>query len=478
MGKEVTHTEFSEEDFSRFREAVTQETALLKSWFDQGRIQGGERIIGFELEAWLLHRPQCCIAPRNQEFLKELDHPLVVPELCNFNIELNGAPQPLQKYAFHQMAEELEQTWGCCAQQAKSMGMDVAIAGTLPTLRRDDMVLENMSPLHRYQVMNKLIFERRDNEPLHFLIKGDEDVLDTFQRNVMMEGTTTSLQIHLQVPFHQTVNAYNAGVLLSAPMVALCANSPFLFGKSLWAETRIPIFEQAIGVDHFDTPKFNTGRVSLGSGFAKESLLELFEENLRDHYIMLPELQSETPEELANLILHNGTIWRWNRPLIDFDDNGEPHLRIEHRPVAAGPTINDIMANIVFFSGVMLALIEHEDVVREIDISFEQAQENFYNAAQYGMDAQVTWKNRTVPVRELLLESLLPLAKEGLQKSEMDRSDWGVWLDIIEGRIRTAQNGSNWQRKWVGKHGKDMDGLMQTYLENQHSGSPVHEWGV
>ncbi len=477
MGQELQHEHFRKRDFSHFHRALSEETALLQSWFEEGKLDGGAHVVGFELEAWLLdaqHHP----APRNQEFLEKLNHPLVVSELASFNIELNGTPQFLTQTPdpFRKIADELEQTWDACTQQAQQMGMDVAMVGIPPTLQEIQMQLDNMTPVHRYYALNEHMIRLRHGQPTHFLIEGEE----TFQavhQDVTMEGAATSLQIHLQVPFEQSVNAYNAALLLSAPMVALCANSPLLFGKPIWAETRIPLFEQAFSIDAFAHRLHGNGRVTFGTGFAKESLFELFAENLEHYPILIADQQLQPAEKMENVHLHNGVIWRWNRPLIGFEENGTPHVRIEHRPVGAGPSLPDTMANVVFFTGAMLALLKHEDIVEEIGIPFETAEENFYTAAKHGLDTIIHWKNgKTVPVRELLRMHLLPLAREGLKDLELAESDWGNWLEMIEGRLQTGQNGAAWQRKFAAQHGRDMDALMQAYLEGQHSGNPVHLW--
>jgi hypothetical protein len=56
--------------------------------------------------------------------------------------------------------------------------------------------------------------------------------------------------------------------------------------------------------------------------YARESILECFEANRTRYPVLLPAVMDEPPESLAHLRLHNGTIWRWNRPLIGFDEQG------------------------------------------------------------------------------------------------------------------------------------------------------------
>ena len=52
----------------------------------------------------------------------------------------------------------------------------------------------------------------------------------------------------------------------------------------------------------------------------------------------LAELEAGRTPSLAELRLHNGTIYRWNRPVYDVVDD-VPHLRVENRVLGAGPTV-------------------------------------------------------------------------------------------------------------------------------------------
>ncbi len=473
MGQEITTDHFHKRDFHHFGQALSRETDLLGEWFAESRFQGTEPVVGFELEAWLLDsglRPASC----NERFLKTMDDPLVVPELASFNIEINGTPQPLTGTPFTMLAGELEQTWSRGERVAAGMDLDLAMVGILPTIRADDLALTNMSNMQRYRALNEQVMRMRGGSPLHFHIDGQEQ-LDLLHHDVMMEAGTTSLQIHLQVPFHQSVEAFNAAIMVSAPMVALCANSPYLFGQDLWDDSRIPLFEQAVDVDPL-AHSLGEGRVSFGTGYVRESLFEVFQENL-DHYpVMLPISQPDSTDRLANLMLHNGTIWRWNRPLVGFDQDGTPHLRIEHRVASAGPTTLDVAANSVFFVGMVMGMVNHwEQVVP--DLSFAEAKQNFYRAARHGMDGVVRWGGgKSVSVKELLQEELLPLAERGFQSMGLDREEWGPWLEIIGGRVATGQNGAAWQRGWVAGNGRNMSGLLEAYLQGQRSGNPIHQW--
>ena len=257
-------------------------------------------------------------------------------------------------------------------------------------------------------------------------------------------------------------------------MVAACANSPWLFGHRLWDESRIPLFEQAVSIPS-SRPDRDCARVGFGTNYLQHSLFEFFAENCDDYPILLPMQLDKKQENLSHLRLHNGTIWRWNRPLVGFDEVGKPHLRIEHRVASAGPTILDVMANVVLFLGMIQGLVKH---AKPVVLSFAQARDNFYLAAKDGLNAKLRWNNREVNVQELLLKELLPLAHIALEQMPLKSQDWEHWMGIMEKRLQSGLNGATWQRMWVERHGRKMAELMIAYLEQQESGTPVHEWSL
>ena len=477
MGEEIQSSNFAAEDYARFKQQLQAETHRLAEWFAQARFADSQPVAGFELEAWLVdeqYRP----APRNAEFLEQLADPLASPELASFNFEVNSTPRNLTGHALSAMHAELIQTWGHCHATAARLHCQLAMIGILPTVQNDDLQLANMSKMERYRALNREVVRMRKGKPLVLDINGEEHLRVT-HRDVMLESATTSFQIHLQLNPQQAVRAYNASQVLAAPMVALAANSPYLFGKNLWAETRIPVFEQAVAVGGYDGAMFGPiRRVTFGTGYVRESLLELFQENL-DHYpVLLPVSYGENNPQLRHLRLHNGTIWRWNRPLVGFDTAGKPHLRIEHRVVPAGPSVIDTLANMAFYYGAVTALC-HSDSAIETQIKFDKARDNFYAAARLGLRAQLSWRNQQVhAVQELIEQELLPLAEQGLQQLAIARDDRETYLEIIAARLRTGMNGANWQRAFVAKHGANMTALTAAYMERQESGAPVHEWTI
>ncbi len=472
MGQEITDSHFEGRDFKHFARRLQEETALLCRWIEDGAFLPVEHTGGFELEAWLVDangRPAGII----ESYLERLHDPLAVPELATFNLEINGTPQRLAGSALTVLAQELEQTWERCGRVAAQLDARLAMIGILPTLEPSDFTLANMSPLHRYHALNEQVLRLRHGRPLELEIAG-RDHLHMAHEDVMLESATTAFQIHLQVNVDQGPRFYNASKILSAPMAAICANSPYLFGRDLWDETRIPLFEQAVAVGGPQSEQ----RVTFGVRYIEESIAEYFQANLERYPVLLPRVMDEPEQLLPHLRLHNGTIWRWNRPLIGFDATGRPHLRIEHRVAPAGPSVVDSIANAAFYFGAAASLATRE-MPPERELPFHLARDNFYRAARSGLTASVQWLGgASGTMSELCRELLLPEARAGLIGLGIDRDEAEHWLGIIEARVTTGRNGAAWQRAWVQRHGPDMHGLAEAYLERQESGTPVHAWAV
>ena len=471
MGQEIDTPDFTPADLAEFRQRLDQETRLLASWLSTGTLPAGPKVGGFELEAWLVG-PDLRPLPRATDLLAQLADPLVVPELATFNLEFNGTPQLLAGQALSVMAAELDTTWGHAQTVAQGLDARLAMIGILPTVRPEDLILDHMTPRNRYRILNAQLSALRGHQPLRLDIQGRDRLVLT-REDVMAESATTSFQIHLRVAPEEAARVYNLSKLLSAPLVAVGANSPYLFGRDLWRETRVPLFEQTCAMGESGLRE----RVSFGLGYVQESILECFAANLAAYPVILPELLDEPPERLAHLRLHNGTIWRWNRPLIGFDPDGAPHVRIEQRVVPAGPTVPDLIATAALYFGAiqdLLATAGNADAL----LPFPLARANFYAAARLGLEADLHWLDgRNATARTILTQDLLPRARRGLRELGIDSDEIDTWLGILAARLGTGRTGADWQRAWMELHpDQDMAGLLQAYLDQQHSGRPVHEW--
>jgi hypothetical protein len=471
MGQEINSEHFSQSDWQNYQQKLEQETRLLKEQVNNGLFSSHAPVGGFEIEGWLIDEnalPTC----KNDAFFKTFDDDqLASAELAKFNIELNNTPQTLQGKAFSVFEKELNNTWQKATQVATTIDSRLLLIGILPTAKQTDFCIENMSDLHRYHALNEQVLSARKQRPLYLDIAG-KDHLQLQHESVMLEAATTSFQIHIQAPWQQAHHYYNASILASAPVLAAATNSPYLFGKELWHETRVPLFEQAV-----NTGRFKASRVSFGSDFAKDSILECFDENLQQYDVLLPVLFDKPTERFSHLRLHNGVIWRWNRPLIGFDQDNTPHFRIEHRTLPAGPTITDMVANAVFYYGLTESVMLQCEQA-DSPCNFQQAKDNFYKVAKHGLDATISWEQKNISIQPLILDKLLPLAEQGLHHLQIDTHEINHYLSIIADRVTKKQTGSHWQMRFIQQHGNNMQALTQTYWENQKQNRPVSEWSL
>ncbi|MEX2352932.1 MAG: glutamate--cysteine ligase, partial [Gammaproteobacteria bacterium] len=380
MGEEISAEKPDASTYALFHSRLEAETGVLKDWIAAGRLNNKQAVGGFEQEAWLVNR-NFKPAPINEKFIAASHSDLISAELARFNIELNVEPLPLSGNALGRFHSELQAVWDNCVGTADTLDTNLIMIGILPTLESTDLVVGNMSTLNRYKALNEQVMIARRGRPMHIDIKGHEH-LKSNHYDVMLESAATSFQIHRQIPADTAPRYVNAAIIASALTVAVGANSPYLFGKQLWEETRIPLFEQAVEVGGLGSAEHGPiRRVTFGGGYLKQDVFECFRENLEHYPILLPVKLDAEEKTLPYLRLHNGTIWRWNRPLLGFDDNGNPHIRIEHRVISAGPTIVDEIANAAFFYGLQewMATL---DTPLEHEIEHAQAKSNFYEGAR------------------------------------------------------------------------------------------------
>ncbi|MFG2038081.1 glutamate--cysteine ligase [Dactylosporangium sp. NPDC048998] len=489
MGKDVESHVFSREDRMRYRDKVRRCLDAFARMLAESNFDVGSGMSGLEIELNLVderYEP----ALRNQRVLDAVADPAFVTELGQFNIEINVPPRQLEGDGFGRFEAQVRESLNAAEEHAVRADARLAMIGILPTLRRDQLTPDVLSANPRYALLNEQIFAAR-GEDLLIAIDGVER-LHVRCDSIAPEAACTSVQFHLQVAPQRFAAYWNAAQAIAAAQVALGANAPYLFGQELWRETRIPLFEQATDTraEELKTQGVRP-RVWFGERWIT-SIFDLFEENVRYFPALLPICEDEDPiatldhggtPHLGELGLHNGTIYRWNRPIYDVVD-GRPHVRVENRVLPAGPTVVDSMANAAFYFGLVHRLAGQDRPVWT-QMSFGAAEENFHTAARQGIDAAVFWPGLgSVPVTELVLRRLLPLAYEGLD-------EWGVapdhrdrLLGIIEQRCLAQRNGAAWQVEAAhaiegsGPVERDdtMRRLLQEYLPRMHSNVPVHEW--
>ncbi len=475
MGEEISKLLSESGDLARFRKSVVKETKILEQWLKENTLEVNDQHFGYELEGCLVdldYRP----AMKNEEFLSRIHDSQVVPELAKFNLEINGDVYSYNPNCFSQMQSDIESLERKVRKTTNEMQLHPLWIGILPTLRDDDLNLNTMTPRNRYFALAKKMMELRQGKPVHLeLSRKDEMIL--LRDNIMTEAATTSLQVHHQVKPKDAVRAYNISLNLSAPCTALFANSPFLYGKKLWDESRIPVFEQSLQLPD-STRGAGLQPVTFGDGYIKKSILECFEENLSKHQVILPVEFDDIPEKLRHLKFLNGQVWRWVRPIIGTNNKEEPHIRLEQRSFSAGPSCIDTVANTAFYTGLLFYYLKSDENF-EKSIPFHLAIKNFYKCAQFGLKADIHWVNGTTNVQTLLHDILLPQAEIGLQYLGISQKEINYYIQhIIKTRIRTGWNGAAWQKSFIDTHGSDFQEMTKQYIENQKSGTAVIDWKV
>jgi len=163
--------------------------------------------------------------------------------------------------------------------------------------------------------------------------------------------------------------------------------------------------------------------------------------------------------------------------------DGVPHMRIENRYIPAGPSVKDEVANALFWIGIMQGMPDKYKNLSE-STPFNEVKGNFINAARTGINTYFNWFGKGISARRLILEELLPIARDGLMKSEIDQTDIDKYLGIIEKRASTRYTGSQWLKHSLlgdfckyGDGGTDIEPFTHLY-KNQKSGRPVHEWEI
>ena len=491
MGRDVPAIIVSQYDRRRYRDKVRRCLDVFARMLQDARFKEAPQQVGLEVEFYLVDKTgSACV--RGAEVLAAIDHQDWAPELGKFNLEVNLAPRPLADDALARLENYLADSLAYADARARGSGARLAMIGILPTLRERDTTAEAMSPNPRYRLLNEQMCLARGEE-MNIAIEGPERLV-THVDSIMPEAACTSVQLHLQVTPEAFGNYWNAAQAVAGVQVAIGANSPFLFGRELWRETRIPLFQQATDTRPEELQIQGVRpRVWFGERWIT-SVFDLFEENLRYFPSLLPLLDDDDPvaelnsggtPALAELTLHNGTVYRWNRPVYAVED-GEPHLRVENRVLPAGPTVTDIIANAAFYYGLVNMLAEAERPIWT-QMSFAAARDNLMEAARHGIDACLYWPGLgEVPAAELTLRRLLPLAREGLRRWHVNQSQADRMLDVIEQRCLTSRNGATWQSETVHAlqktYGLDraaaLREMIQRYLALMHEGDPVHTWPV
>ncbi len=488
MGAQDIHPDHDAAQLRLFISHLLADVRALEHMLATGIIESGVHRIGAEQELFLVDaawRP----APIALEILERLEDPHYTTELGLFNLEINLDPLVFQADCLSQLEQQLSTLLAKGRAVAHQCDAELALTGILPTLRKSDLALDNMTPAPRYQALNTAMTRLRGGD-YEFQLKG-ADELSVKHDSVMLEAGCTSFQVHYQVEPAEFAACYNIAQAITAPLLAAATNSPLLFGRRLWRETRIPLFQQAVdtrSAGHHMRER--APRVSFGQQWVQDSILELIQEDLARFRVLLGISLHEDSLRLLGqgklpglqaLRAHTGTVYRWNRGCFGIGD-GKAHIRIENRVLPAGPSVRDEVANAAFFLGLLSGGPHtYGDITKKMP--FHDAETNFLAAAQMGLDAQFTWLDgKVVPARDLIRQELLPLARHGLRTAGLHAADIDCYLGVIDQRVDSGRTGSHWllhslsDMQGTGTKEALLSALTAATVHRQWEGAPVHEW--
>jgi len=486
MGEHIKKSSFSEKERKVFVQNLIDDIQALESMIKEGLIEDDIVRIGAEQEMCLIkddYRP----SPNSLDVLKDVDDSHFTTEFAKYNIEANLDPYTLEKGCFTDMEQQLRQLLGKVKKSADNHNAKVILTGILPTISKGELGMDFMTPIPRYYRINEVLKTWRGDDFM-LRIKG-ADELSLHHDSVLFEACNTSFQLHLQIPPDDFIKSYNWAQAISGPVLGVCCNSPLLLGKELWRETRIALFQQSLDTRIWTKAvKEQVARVGFGESWQKDSVAEIFKKDISTHRILLTKpiennsldlLRQGKIPKLEALSLFNSTVYRWNRPCYGVG-NGKPHLRIENRYIPSGPTVIDEMANFAFWVGLMAGRPKKYDDMSSI-MDFKMVKLNFIRAAMSGRHTVFSWMDKTMTVKKIIKEELLPIAYNGLRKFNIDEDDINRLLGIIEARIKNG-TGAEWQIKNFRELKKQMKQdsaivqLTKAMYNNQETEVPVHQW--
>lgn len=490
MGEERVKLADSDEQVQKFMKQVLRDLRALQKMLDEEWFEVDTIRIGAEQELCLIdHNGKAYnVAMQAMDALGEGNY---TTELAQFNLEINLEPLEFTGNCLSQMENNLQNEVEYVRKTINELGGDILLTGILPSIRKSDVDIENLTPLPRYRALMDAIDKQRGKE-YELRIQGMDELRMKFN-TPLLEGCNTGYQVHLQVKPNEFVSKYNIAQAVAGPVLASAVNSPILFGKRLWAETRIALFHQTVDTRMVGEHLRDTSpRVTFGNNWVKDSILDIYKEDISRYRVMLSSnleedvadlLKKGIPPQLMALNVHNGTVYRWNRPCYGIS-NGKPHLRIENRVFPSGPTIVDEMANTAFWLGLLNGFEDkYGDITKKLD--FDDAKMNFFAASKLGLDTSFGWVgDQKISAKSLIKDELLPVAKHGLEKAGIIKSDIDTYLDIIAERIEASTTGAHWAVKSYGniikKSNREhaLSTIAKSMLKNQKKGEPVHKWGI
>lgn len=492
MGEQKVSLLTDQAQMHRFVRYLLDDVQALQYMIENNWFETGITRIGAEQEMCLVDAKTFKPAPIAIEALETMkEYPWVETELARFNLETNMTPRELKGKCLSQMEQENLGNLNKIRAKLAKLDAKLILTGILPTLRKPHLEMHNLTPKKRYYALMEAINSQLIGNAYELRMTGIDE-LQVQHTSPLLEACNTSFQVHLQVDPNDFVHMYNISQALAAPILAISANSPIVFGRRLWHESRIALFQQSLDTrTTHDHMRERYPRVSFGSDWLKESILNIHREDIARFRVLISgDIEESAVKMIASgkvpklraLQVHNSTVYRWNRPCYGISENGKPHLRIENRVLPSGPTVIDEVANAALWFGAMIAYgNEFKDISKHM--SFDDVRDNFGKAARFGIDSTFTWfKDKKISPCELILKEILPMARKGLERRKVNKKDIDRYLNIIEERATEHMTGARWQLRAFSKLIKETNQdeaasvMTAAIIQNQEQELPVHKW--
>lgn len=492
MGEQKVSLVKNKKAMQDFVKALLRDVEACDYMINEGWFENDITRIGAEQEMVLVDKKTYKPATIAVEALESMrEYKWVETELAKFNLETNLTPRELTKKCLSELAKENSDKLDKIQAKLDKLDAHLVLTGVLPTMRKYDLDMKNLTPMKRYYALMEAINDQLVGNEYELKLVGIDE-LAVKHDSPLLEACNTSFQVHLQVAPEEFVHMYNIAQALTGPVIGISANSPIVFGKRLWHESRIALFQQSIDTrSSHQHMRERSPRVSFGTEWLQESILEIYREDISRFRVLLAGdvkedslamIKEGKVPKLRALQVHNSTVYRWNRPCYGISPNGKPHLRIENRVIPSGPTVIDEVANASFWLGCMVGLASEVEDIRKL-MHFADARDNFGKAAKYGLDTKFTWfEDKKIAAAELITDVLLPIARKGLTDRKVDSGDIDTYLGIIEERAKTHRTGARWllrsytDLKEKTNNDEALTALTACLVTAQKSNVPVHLW--
>ncbi|MGB1038725.1 MAG: CBS domain-containing protein [Bacteroidia bacterium] len=487
MGNQSVNKFSDPEAKKRFTRMLINDINALEQMLENGQIESGITRIGAEQELCLVDN-EFLPKSNNLEILDAIDDPHFVPEIATFNIEANLDPQDFESDCFKRMEKQLRELMAKAHKVTQDKDTKIVMTGILPTLRKEHLQFDHITPNPRYRALDDVIKGQRGSD-FELNILGVDELI-TNHNNILFEACNTSFQIHMQISPEEFTAKYNWSQMIAGPVMAIAANSPLLLGKRLWKETRIALFQQSVDTrTSTNIKREQEPRVTFGRQWLEGTVVDLYKDNISRFNIFfagdededsLETLNQGKIPELEALKMHNSTVYKWNRPCFGVG-GGKPHLRIENRYIPSGPTVKDEIANAAFWLGVMHGMPQEYENLPQM-VHFEDCRYNFYNACRNGLDTKFKWFGKTVSADKLIRNILLPIAEDGLNKAGIDKDSIDELLGVVRSRLKRNTSGASWILDNFNTLRKDSTAneasknITAAIYHNQMTSKPVHLW--